>query len=237
MRISRWASRLMVYSFSVEHVRGDSNPADALSRLPSPVAEAADDESVTVAAVAGHLQAVTREELVTASRSDPQLQQLAEQIPRPWPRRYRDCPEELKPFYRCKEELGVADDVLIRGERPLVPASLRPRLLAAAHEGHQGMVRTKQRIRQHFWWPGLDTAVEELVRNCEVCASSDRRRLREKLRFIRYHYPTDRGRRSGSTSSGRWRAEGSGSGSPLSSSTIFLSGPRSPSVRVHRRRR
>ena len=174
MRISRWASRLMVYSFSVEHVRGDTNPADALSRLPAPMTEVADDESVTVAAVTAHLQAVTRDELLTASHSDPQLQQLAEQIPCPWPSRYRDCPVELKPFYRCREELGVVDGVVVRGERLLVPVSLRHRLLAAAHEGHQGMVRTKQRIRQHFWWPGLDAAVEELVKNCDVCASSDK---------------------------------------------------------------
>ena len=174
MRISRWASRLMVYSYSVEHVRGESNPADALSRLPAPVTEVTDDESITVAAVAAHLQAVTREELMTASRSDPQLQQLAEQIPRPWPRRYQDCSTELKPFYRCREELGVVDGVVVRGERLLVPGSLRPRLLAVAHQGHQGMVRTKQRIRQHFWWPGQDAAVEELVKACEVCASSDK---------------------------------------------------------------
>ena len=174
MRISRWASRLMVYSFTVEHVRGTGNPADALSRLPAPVTEAADDESITVAAVEAHLQAVTREELVTASRADSQLQQLAEQIPHAWPRRYRDCSAALKPFYRCREELGVVEDVVVRGERLLVPASLRPRLLAAAHEGHQGMVRSKQRIRQHFWWPGLDAEVEEMVRSCEVCSTSDK---------------------------------------------------------------
>ncbi|XP_043192429.1 uncharacterized protein K02A2.6-like isoform X3 [Amphibalanus amphitrite] len=153
---------------------GGENTADALSRLPAPVTEAADDESITVAAVEAHLQAVTREELVSASRSDPQLQQLAEQIPRPWPTRYGDCPAALRPFYRFRGELGAVEDVLVRGERLLVPTSLRQRLLAAAHEGHQGIVLTKQRIKQHFWWPGLDAAVEEMVRACEVCASSDK---------------------------------------------------------------
>ena len=165
----------MVYSFSVQHVRGEENLADALSRLPAPVTETTDDESVTVAAVEAHLQAVTREELVTTSRSDPQLQQLAEQIPRPWPGRYRDCPAApLRPFFWCREELGVVEDAVIRGDRLLVPVTLRQRLLAAAHEGHQERARTKQRIRQHFWWPGLDAAVEELVKSCGVCASSDK---------------------------------------------------------------
>ena len=210
MRISRWASRLMVYSFRVEHVRGGENTADALSRLPAPVTEATDDESITVAAVEAHLRAVTREELVSASRSDPQLQQLAEQIPRPWPTRYRDCPAALKPFYRFRNELGAVEDVLVRGERLLVPTSLRQRLLAAAHEGHQGMVRTKQRIRQHFWWPGLDAAVKEIVRACEVCAS---------------------------TSSGRWRAEDRDSDSPSFWWTTSPSGQRSASARARRRRR
>ena len=35
-----------------------------------------------------------------------------------------------------------------------------------AHEGHQGMVRTKARLREKVWWPGVDKQVEEVVRAC-----------------------------------------------------------------------
>ena len=38
-----------------------------------------------------------------------------------------------------------------------------------AHEGHQGMVRTKTRLREKVWWPGMDKQVEEVVRDCHSC--------------------------------------------------------------------
>ena len=36
------------------------------------------------------------------------------------------------------------------------------------------MTLVKRRLRQHYWWPRLDKQVEHLVRDCHVCASSDK---------------------------------------------------------------
>ena len=36
------------------------------------------------------------------------------------------------------------------------------------------MTLVKRRLRQHYWWPGLDKQVEHLVGDCHVCASSDK---------------------------------------------------------------
>ena len=174
MRISRWACRLMEYSFTVEHVKGRINPADGLSRLPAPVQEASDDEQLVVAALTEERAAVTGTELKEASRADPVLSKLRQQIPRQWPRRYGECVPELQPFYRCKDELTLAGDVVLRGGRVLVPAALRTRLVELAHEGHQGIVRTKQRLRDMYWWPGMDQAVEEQVKGCQICSLADK---------------------------------------------------------------
>ena len=38
-----------------------------------------------------------------------------------------------------------------------------------AHEGHQGIVKTKVRLRSKVWWPGLDKDVENLCRRCHDC--------------------------------------------------------------------
>ncbi|UYV68681.1 K02A2.6-like [Cordylochernes scorpioides] len=37
------------------------------------------------------------------------------------------------------------------------------------------MVRTKQRLRESYWWPGMDKDVEDLVTNCWVCKNHDKR--------------------------------------------------------------
>ena len=174
MRISRWACRLMEYSFTVEYIKGRINPADGLSRLPAPVKEASDDEQLVVAALTAERAAVTGSELKAASRADPLLSKLRQQIPRPWPRRYSECVPELQPFYRCREELAVLDDVVLRGGRVLVPEALRSRLVELAHEGHQGIVRTKQRLRDMYWWPGMDRVAEEQVKSCQICSLADK---------------------------------------------------------------
>ena len=41
-------------------------------------------------------------------------------------------------------------DVVLRGGRVLVPAAPRTRLVELAHEEHQGIVRTKQRLRDLY---------------------------------------------------------------------------------------
>ena len=43
----------------------------------------------------------------------------------------------------------------LRGSRPVIPGELRPRVLELAHEGHQGILKTKCRLRSKVWWPKL----------------------------------------------------------------------------------
>jgi hypothetical protein len=56
--------------------------------------------------------------------------------------------------------------------RIIIPKSLQSRTLTIAHEGHQGIAKTKALLRTKVWWPGLDTAVESLVKSCLPCQSA-----------------------------------------------------------------
>ena len=174
MRMSRWASRLMTYSFSVQHLKGVLNPADGLSRAPGPVVEVEDDESQLVASLSARLTAVSSAELTDAVASDPVLVKLSEQLTRRWPSRIGDVPPELRPFFRCRDELSLMGGLIFKGERVVIPECLRARLVSLAHESHPGIIRTKQRLRAVYWWPGLDAAVETAVKECDACALSDK---------------------------------------------------------------
>ena len=48
----------------------------------------------------------------------------------------------------------------------MVPLSLRERVLELAHEGHQGIVKTKNCLRSKVQWPTMNTMVE---RHCKKC--------------------------------------------------------------------
>jgi hypothetical protein len=56
------------------------------------------------------------------------------------------------------------------GIRVIVPASLRSSVLSQLHETHPGVVRMKSLARQHVWWPGIDSDIEQLSKSCTSCA-------------------------------------------------------------------
>ncbi|XP_043246361.1 uncharacterized protein K02A2.6-like [Amphibalanus amphitrite] len=177
MRLSRWAIRLMAYSFSVEHVGGSRNVADGLSRLPASTHTPEDDDQLMVAAITDRIarkSAVTRDSIRAAGAEDEELTRLCRQIVSGWPARSKDCPTDLQPYYRFRNELTVVEGLILRGERIVVPSVLRQHLLEQAHESHPGIVRTKQRLREIFWWPGMDAAVENIVKSCTVCDAVDK---------------------------------------------------------------
>ena len=56
-----------------------------------------------------------------------------------------------------------------------VPATeLRKQILREGHEGHSGMVGTKNHLRQTYWWAGMGKEVEQLVQSCPGCQRSSK---------------------------------------------------------------
>ena len=106
-------------------------------------------------------------ELKRESLSHATLQQVCHFLQTEWPKQH---PEELKPFYRLRDELSVWNDCcLAGGDTAVHPDSLQQRVLTLAHDGQPGIVRMKQRCRDAVWWPGIDTHIEHFVANCEAC--------------------------------------------------------------------
>ena len=78
---------------------------------------------------------------------------------------------ELKSLYRRRSELTVEGNYLLWGMRVVAPRKLQNRVLQELHSKHTGMgaYSTKSIARSYIWWPGMDTAIEELVGACKVC--------------------------------------------------------------------
>ncbi|XP_051916322.1 uncharacterized protein K02A2.6-like [Hippocampus zosterae] len=76
--------------------------------------------------------------------------------------------------------LTVHDGILLKGQRLVIPPTMRNDVLAKLHEGHQGVVKCRQRARQSVWWPGLSQQLNELVLNCRTCCK-ERRNRREPM--------------------------------------------------------
>ena len=77
--------------------------------------------------------------------------------------------DKESPYYATRHGLSIVNDVLLFRDRIVIPPSLQQRLISIVHEGHQGIVRTKQRLRQKVWWPGLNHNVESFIQSCHGC--------------------------------------------------------------------
>ncbi|KAF0312734.1 CD2-associated protein [Amphibalanus amphitrite] len=141
--------------------------------LSSAVQRVKDAIPLTVAA------AISEEELSDASAADECLSVVRGYVSGQWPRQ-RDVDPRAAGFFQVRDELSVHGQLLLRGDRLVVPAALRERVLTNAHAGHQGVVRTKQRLRERFWWPRLDRQVRDLLKSCEVCSQHDGHVRRER---------------------------------------------------------
>ena len=83
-----------------------------------------------------------------------------------------------------KDELSVIEDHLVlRGGRLVIPGSLRARVIDLAHEGHQGICKTKSLLRSKVWFPNLDKFFWETVRKCFKCQIAPEVKTRDPLQM------------------------------------------------------
>ena len=90
---------------------------------------------------------------------------------------------ELPRFSPLKEKLSAINRLILRGHRLVIPSKLRKRTIDIAHHLHQGIVKTKQLIREKVWFSGIDQLVEETLHSCIPCqASNPKHTHREPIR-------------------------------------------------------
>jgi len=140
---------------------GKTNIADVLSRLTLKVNRDYGEKYENVAALVGSstIPALQSDEIDVASKNDPELVELRQCIQTgDW----SNC--SCKEYLPVRKELCNYGNLLLRGTRIIIPKELRKQVLELAHEGHQGIVKTKSMLRIKVWWPGMDKEAERLCR-------------------------------------------------------------------------
>jgi hypothetical protein len=154
--------------------------ADLLSRSP-PVGqpqlateETESAESELVWSIFGDVKVplVSELDLVKATAEDPVLCEVTKYIRLGWP---KVVSNELKPFYDVRDVLSLHRKCVLHNDCVVIPVRLRETLITLAHEGHPGIVRTLQRLRETVWWPGISVFVRSKVSSCVACAVNNER--------------------------------------------------------------
>lgn len=80
-----------------------------------------------------------------------------------------DAPADVKQYKAIRHELAVDDDLVLYGQRLVIPRGQRKFMLECLHAAHQGITRTKQRARMCVYWPCITNDVTQLIEKCEAC--------------------------------------------------------------------
>ena len=90
--------------------------------------------------------------------------------------------------------MATDDDIILRGLRIVILSFLRAHVVNLAHEGHQGLVKTKALLHEKVWFPKIYELTEHLVKSCIPCQSAVQHHPREPLQMSKL--PMHHGRKS-----------------------------------------
>jgi hypothetical protein len=186
-RIERWGLRLSQFDYVIQHQPGAYNIADYLSRHPheSPSSSVEEKGSRIETEINFLVEkalppAITRAQIASQTIVDVELNLLKKFIQS---NKDQLIPAGVAKYKQFMSEISCTKDgVLLRGNRLIIPASLRSRVVELAHSGHQGIVKTKALIRSRVWYPGIDFDVEQRVQRCQLCQATATAQCYEPMR-------------------------------------------------------
>jgi hypothetical protein len=120
-------------------------------------------------------------QLKVATKNDNELCALKQIIKTGWPENKEDVPKPIHLYYTFREELTLKDGIIFKGERIVVPQSVRNDMLSRIHNGHVGIQGCLRRAKESLYWPRMYRDIENFVRNCASCNVYQNEQVEEPL--------------------------------------------------------
>ena len=109
------------------------------------------------------------QQIIEAQEEDPVCRQMKTYCSEGWPDKH-SLNDAMKSYWSTRGELTVLQNILLKGTRIAIPSSMRLEILDKIHEGHQGIIKCRERAKSSVWWPGLSREIQNLVQQCRTCA-------------------------------------------------------------------
>ena len=141
---------------------------------PTGVDDSEDDDSGLVIALSAAIADIPLnwETIQVATAADGPLQELSLIIEDGPPARRNQMPPSIRDYFPFVETLSNIDGVICRGDRIIIPTSLRPTCLNALHAAHQGVSRMTARAEASLFWPGITKDITATRERCATCNSN-----------------------------------------------------------------
>lgn len=171
-RIERMMMKLQCFDLTLEYQEGKTNPADFMSRHPvqGPTSCTETERYLNFVITTRIPEAMTLERIETASLADQTTCKVIEALQKSrW-----SSDSDLAPYHKIRNQLSTNGKVLLKGTKIVLPHGLREEAFAIAHEGHQGVVKTKALMRTKVWFPGIDDLIASKISSCVACQATSK---------------------------------------------------------------
>ena len=78
-------------------------------------------------------------------------------------------PSDIRSFFMYSSQLYTIDEVVMLGQRIVVPTGLREQILQTLHAAHQGVDAMSQRASCSVYWPGTTCDITRFRKDCMHC--------------------------------------------------------------------
>ena len=109
------------------------------------------------------------------------LRMLKDYVLNGWSDNRKQVDSTVRPYYNVRDEITLYQDVLLKGDRIVVPPSLREEMRQKIHFGHLGVEKCKARTRSTLYWPGMINEIVDILSNCGGCMETRNYQACEEL--------------------------------------------------------
>ena len=171
VRLQRMLLRLQQYDMVITYRPGkEMLLADALSHLPSRANNTEIKLDLRVDAISFAVFSSSRlTKTATETQKDPILSTVHQLTLNGWPRVRRHVPRVARNYWDFRDELSIEGDLLMKGERIVIPTSCRDSILADLHRSHEGANQSLSLAKTCVYWPGMEADVMDYIRRCVTC--------------------------------------------------------------------
>ena len=76
---------------------------------------------------------------------------------------------EIHEFWNYRDEMSEINGVVMKGDRIVIPATLRSEMLAQVHDSHLGIEKCRRRARDIIFWLQMNRKIDEMISKCDIC--------------------------------------------------------------------
>jgi len=170
------------FELTYEPGKDEADPLDYLSRHPLPI-KGNDSTERMIRKVIENEHAISLKRMKAETAEDKQMIKLSDAIiTGRWEKNRKD--PDIAPFYSVRQELYVAEGLIFRMNKVIVPHNLRRKVVKSAHSmGHLGVTKTKAMLREKYWFPSMNQMVDEIVGQCYECQVATKQHTQEPIKM------------------------------------------------------